>query len=149
METLNISFNIKGRWDGDRNGSGLMTTNGVQVPVSAPAGLAGPGIGSSPEELLVTSAATCYIITLASILRKREINYSPLEINSEAIVQKEGNTLTFKEIIHRPVIILNDGNEEKKKMVEQLAQRAEKACFIGRTLKPGVTISVQPEIRFA
>lgn len=149
METLNVSFNIKGRWNGGRNGSGLMTTNGVEIPVSAPAGLAGPGIGSNPEELLVTSAATCYIITLAAILSKREINYSHLEINSEAVVKKEENTLIFKEIIHRPVIILNNGDEEKKKVVEQLAQQAEKACFIGKTLKPGVAISVQSEVRFA
>lgn len=149
METSKISFNISGRWDGDRNGSGLMTTNGVQIPVSAPADLDGPGIGSNPEELLVTSTATCYTITLAAILSKRKINYSHIEINSEGVVQKDGNNLTFKEIIHRPVIILKDGDEDKKKVVEQLAEQAEKACFIGKTLKPGVTISVQPEIRFA
>jgi peroxiredoxin-like protein len=148
METLNVSFNIKGKWNGDRNGSGSMITNGVEVPVSAPGELAGPGIGSNPEELLVSSAATCYIITLAAILSKREINYSHLEINSEGVVQKEGNTLTFKEIIHRPVIFLKHGDEEKRQEVEQLAQRAEKACFIGSTLKPQVAISVQPEIRF-
>ena len=148
MEKSNVSFNIKGHWEGNRNGSGLMTTNGVEIPVSAPSALEGPGIGSNPEELLTASAATCYIITLAAILSKRGINYSHLEINSEGVVQEEGNTLTFKEIIHRPVIILKDGDEEKKKVVEQLAQRAEKACFIGKTLKPGVVISVQPEVRF-
>lgn len=148
METLNVSFNIKGQWNGDRNGSGSMTTNGVEIPVSAPAELAGPGIGSNPEELLVSSAATCYIITLAAILSKREINYSHLEINSEAVVQKEGHILTFKEIIHRPVIFLKHGDEEKRQEVEQFAHRAEKACFISNTLKPQVAISVQPEIRF-
>lgn len=148
METLNVSFNIQGRWEGGRNGSGLMTTNGVEIPVSAPAGLEGPGIGSNPEELLITSVATCYTITLAAILSKRKINYSHIEINSEGVVQEDGNTLTFKEIIHRPVIILSDRGEKEKKVIEQLAEQAEKACFIGRTLKPGITISVQPEIRF-
>lgn len=148
MNTSNISFNIKGRWDGNRNGSGTLITNGVHIPISAPAGLDGPGIGSNPEELLLASAATCYFITLAAILSKREIGYSHLEISSEAIVQEEGNTLTYKEIIHRPVIILSNGDEEKKEMVEQLAQRAEKACFIGKTLKPGIAISVQPEVLF-
>jgi peroxiredoxin-like protein len=149
METSKVSFNIKGNWKGDRNGSGLMITNEVKIPISAPAALDGPGIGSNPEELLAASAATCYIITLAAILTKREIKYSHLESSTEAVVQEEGNTLIFKEIIHRPLIILIDGNEEKKKLVEQLAQRAEKACFIGKTLKPGVEISVEPEVRFA
>lgn len=148
MEKSNVSFNIKGRFEGGRNGNGLMITNGVEIPVSAPSGLEGPGIGSNPEELLIASAATCFTITLAAILSNRGINYSQLEINSEGVVQEEGNTLTFKEIIHRPVIILKDGDEEKKKVVEQLVLRAEKACFIGKTLKPGVVISVYPEVRF-
>lgn len=48
METFNVSFKVKGRWDGDRNGSGLMISNGVEIPISAPAGLDGPGISIGP-----------------------------------------------------------------------------------------------------
>ena len=146
METSKISFNIYGSWEGNRNGSGVMATNGVNVPYSAPASLDGPGIGSNPEELMVASASTCYMITLAAILSRREIDYSHLEVVSEGIVHEEGNNLIFKEIIHKPVIFLNGGDEEKKKEVMQLANRAEKACFISKTIKPQITVSIQPEI---
>ena len=37
--------------------------------------------------------------------------------------------------------------DEKKNEVIQLADRAERACFISKTIKPQVTVSVQPEIR--
>lgn len=150
MEKTNVSFKINGRWDGDRNGTGRMVTNGVEVPVSAPAQFAGPGVGSNPEELLISSVATCYIITLAAILSKRNIEYSHLDIESEGIVEKEGNTMQFKEIIHRPVVILTgEHDEEKRQSIEQYTQRAEKACFIGQTLKPNIAFSVQPDVRFA
>lgn len=148
MKTSNISFNITGRWEGNRNGSGVMTTNGVNVPYSAPDSLEGPGIGSNPEELLITSASTCYMITLAAILSRRKINYSHLEINSEGIVVEEGNNLIFKEIIHRPVIFLSTGDEEKENEVIQLAQRAEKACFISQTIRPQITINVVPKVQY-
>lgn len=146
MEKIEANFTINGRWDGDRSGTGTMIANGIKIPVSVPAGLAGPGIGSNPEELLMSSAATCYIITLAAILSKRNIKYSHLEINTEGLVEKEGNTLTFKEIIHKPIIFLNKQDAEKKQLVEQLTHRAEKACFISQSIK--VPVSVQPEIRF-
>lgn len=149
MEKIRASFTINGKWDGDRNGTGKMKLNEIEVPVSAPAQLAGPGVGTNPEELLISSAATCYIITLAAMLSKRNIEYTHLDIQSEGIVEKEGNTMTFKEIIHKPMIVLTKEDEELKQNVEQLTQRTEKACFIGQTLKPTITISVQPEIKFA
>ena len=151
METTRISFSINGSWNGDRNGSGVMTVSNINVPYSAPASLAGPGIGSNPEELLVASVSTCYMITLAAVLSRRGVDYSHLEIDSEGIVHEEGNSLIFKEIIHKPVIYLNIGDndnvDEKKNEVIQLADRAERACFISKTIKPQVTVSVQPEIR--
>ena len=44
MEIITTRFTIKGRWDGDRNGSGVMVTNDVNIPVSAPAEFDGPGL---------------------------------------------------------------------------------------------------------
>lgn len=149
MEVIKTHFKISGSWDGDRNGSGTMVTNDVRIPVSAPAEFDGPGIGSNPEELLVASAATCYIITLAYLLNRRGIDYSHLDINSEGITEEKGNDLTFKAIVHRPVIVVRGGDEGKRETVDRIARQAEKACFIGQTLKPGVAISVEPDIRFA
>jgi len=148
MEITTTRFTIKGRWDGDRNGSGVMVTKDVNIPVSAPAEFDGPGIGSNPEELLVASAATCYIITLASLLSRKGIKYSHLDISSVGITEEKGNKLTFKAIIHRPVIVIKDRDEELKKEAERIARQAEKACFIGQTLKPGVAISVEPDVKF-
>ncbi|NLO10624.1 MAG: hypothetical protein GX129_12275 [Clostridiales bacterium] len=149
MKSSNISFNITGRWEGNRNGSGVMTTNEVNVPYSAPASLDGPGIGSNPEELLMASASTCYMITLAAILSRREINYLHLEIDTEGIVLEEGNNLIYKEIIHKPVIFLKTGDEEKENEVIKLAHRAEKACFISQTIKPQVTVNVVPKVKYS
>lgn len=146
MDKSNISFNITGSWKGNRNGSGIITTNGIKLPCSAPESLDGPGIGSNPEELLMASASSCYMITLAAILSRREIKYSHLDVSTEGIVQEDGNNLIFKEIIHRPVIHLENGYEDRKEEIMKLAHRAENACFISKTLKPQVDVSVQPEI---
>lgn len=148
MEILKTHFKISGHWDGDRNGMGTIISNGIKIPVSAPAEFDGPGIGSNPEELLLASAATCYIITLAFLLNRKAIDYTSLDINTEGITHEEGKRLSYKAIIHRPVITLKKEDEDKKEIVEKIAERAEKGCFIGQTLKPNLDISVEPDIRF-
>ncbi len=147
MDISKVTYNISGSWKGDRNGTGEMAIGGVRMSYSAPANLAGPGIGTNPEELLVASVSACYMVTLAAVLSRRGIDYSHLEIESEGVVQEEGNKLTFKEIIHKPVIYLNSGDDEKKNEVIQLADRAEKACFISKTIQPQVAVSVYPVVR--
>ncbi|MCH1627746.1 OsmC family protein [Ferdinandcohnia quinoae] len=141
------TFIVKGTWTGDRNGVGTITTDGFQTKVSAPKQLEGPGIGANPEELLIASASNCYMITLAAILSNRNIEYTHLEIESEGTVLKDGKRLFFENIVHKPIITVNDLDTETKEKLEQLAHRAEKACFISQTLKGNVEVSVIPEIK--
>ena len=148
MEGKISRFKIKGSWEGDRNGNGTITSHDVQIPISAPAQLDGPGIGSNPEDLLVASLTSCYFITLAFFLSRREINYSHIEIESEGIVEEDKKGLTFKEVIHRPTIVMSVGDEDKREDVERLAHRAEKACFITQTLKSDLVVSVEPIVQF-
>ncbi|WP_449539213.1 OsmC family protein [Ferdinandcohnia sp. Marseille-Q9671] len=141
------SFTVKGTWNGNRNGEGTITTNGLKTAVSAPKELDGPGIGANPEELLIASATNCYMITLASILSNREITYTQLEVESEGTVLKEGNRLVFEKIVHKAVISVKQADGEVMEKIEKLAHRAEKACFISQTLKGNVEVTVEPLIK--
>jgi peroxiredoxin-like protein len=141
-----IKFEVKGTWEGDRNGSGEITTEGFQLKVSAPKELDGPGVGGNPEELLLSAAANCYMITLAAILSNRNVEYSHLEISSEGTVIKEGKRLLFKEILHKPTVIIPKATNEVIDQIEQLTHRAEKACFISQTINDSVSIKVEPTI---
>lgn len=137
-------FTVKGYWEGDRLGQGEIQANGFKTTVSVPKQLEGPGVGSNPEELLISSAANCYLITLASILSNRGITYSKIDLSSEGVVSKKEKKLTFEQIIHKPVIYGSTGlsNEDLNKYVNM----AEKACFISRTLNDNVKITVEPKL---
>ncbi|MFT4417247.1 OsmC family protein [Fredinandcohnia humi] len=141
------TFTIKGTWMGNRNGEGSISTDGLQTVISAPKELDGPGVGTNPEELLISSATTCYMITLAAVLSNREIKYDHLEVESEGTVLRDGKRLVFEKIVHKPVIVVKQADAETKEKLEQLAHRAEKACFISQTLKGNVEVSVEPTIR--
>lgn len=139
-------FSVKGKWKGDRNGEGNITTNGMSIEVSAPKELDGPGVGSNPEELLTSAANNCYMITLAAMISNRKIELDHFEVVSEAQVDRNEGKLEFKQIIHKPVMYLKSGSEAAPEKLEELAVRAEKACFISKTLRGNVEVSVEPRV---
>jgi peroxiredoxin-like protein len=145
METFH--FTVKGAWKGDRNGTGtIQSAGGLDLTVSAPADMEGPGIGSNPEELLISAANNCYMITLGAMLGNRKIELEKLEVNSEGTVNREEGRLKFKQIIHRPVMYLKNGSEVTQEKLLEIAVRAEKACFISQTLRNNVEVSVEPSV---
>ncbi|MFS0862405.1 OsmC family protein [Fredinandcohnia sp. 179-A 10B2 NHS] len=147
MKTMTAAFTVKGTWTGNRNGEGTISTNGLQTVVSAPKELDGPGNGTNPEELLISSATTCYMITLAAVLSNREIEYIRLDVTSEGTVRKDGKRLVFEKITHKPVISVTQADKELVEKLEQLAHRAERACFISQTLKGNVEVIVEPSVK--
>ena len=141
----NHVFTVKGKWEGNRDGWGKIEAADWQTIISAPTQLDGPGTGANPEELLIAAAANCYLITFAAILSNRQIQYSFIEITSEGIVSKEGKHLKFEKIVHKPIVYVSNSDAEEN--IKQLAERAEKACFISQTLKGNVDVAVEPVVK--
>ncbi|MCH6264269.1 MULTISPECIES: OsmC family protein [Neobacillus] len=140
-------FKVNGSWQGDRNGKGHIQTNGgLDIAVSAPADMEGPGIGSNPEELLISSSNNCYMITLGAMLGNRKIEVEKLEVVSEGVVDREDGKLKFKQIIHRPVFYISSDSGISPEKLQEIAVRAEKACFISQTLRPSINFSVEPNV---
>jgi peroxiredoxin-like protein len=139
-------FTINGSWQGDRNGLGNIQADGLNINVSAPKQLDGPGVGSNPEELLVSASTTCYMITLAAMLSNRKITVEKLDVTSEGVVEKVDGKLHFKQITHKPVITIREDAGVTSEKLEEITQRAEKACFISQTLRNSVEFYVEPKI---
>jgi peroxiredoxin-like protein len=141
------SFIVNGSWQGNREGTGIIRLpGGANLDVSVPKELDGPGIGTNPEELLISSANNCYMITLAAMLSNRKIEVEKLEVSSEGVVEKAGGKLQFKQIIHKPVISIKESTGVTVEKLEEIAIRADKACFIGNTLRNSMEISAQPKV---
>ncbi|GAA3313131.1 hypothetical protein GCM10020331_002520 [Ectobacillus funiculus] len=56
----------------------------------------GPGIGTNPDEMLLGAAATCYIITLAAMMERSQLDKAGLTMTSEGIVDVTKGIITYK-----------------------------------------------------
>ena len=137
-------FNLNIDWTGGRNGTGQLVARDLQTAVSIPVEMEGPNAGTNPDEMLLGAAATCYIITLATLFQNAKIEVFELTIASEATVDVTNGVYTFKKIVHRPNIVTSLLEERLQKKVQQLAQKAESACMISKALKGNVEIHVEP-----
>lgn len=138
------SFLVQAHWPGMRNDTGDLETGQLKTKISIPPEMDGPGIGTNPDEMLLGAAATCYIITLAAMLERSGIEKDDLIMESEGIVDVTGGVITYKKIIHRPMLTLPaDTSEENIRRAKRLAEKAETSCMISRALKGNVDIELQ------
>ncbi|WP_349407405.1 OsmC family protein [Pseudalkalibacillus sp. SCS-8] len=142
-------FLLKAEWPGLRNDIGEIETANLKTKVSIPTEMDGPGVGTNPDEMLLGAAATCYIITLAAMLERGKIEKTSLSMESEGIVDVTNQVITYKEIIHRPRLVLNETDSDKAyKKALKLIEKAEQSCMISRAVKGNVNVTVEPIIKY-
>ena len=143
-------FHLKAHWPGLRNDVGTIEAEHLSTKISIPKEMDGPGIGTNPDEMLLGAAATCYIITLAAMMERSQIEKDGLTMESEAIVDVTNGVFTYKKIIHRPEILLKQhASDRDKKMAQKLAEKAETSCMISRAIQGNVEIQLEVTIKTA
>jgi peroxiredoxin-like protein len=134
-------FHLQAHWPGGRNDTGTIETKNLKTMVSIPPEMDGPGIGTNPDEMLLGAAATCYVITLAAMIERSRIDKLDLTMESEGIVDVTNGVITYKRIIHKPVVTIRQDTQEKVlTLLQKLAIKAEQSCMISRALKGNVEI---------
>lgn len=134
-------FTVNINWPQGRNSVGELAAQRLTTQISIPPEMDGPGIGTNPDEMLLGAAATCYIITLAAMLERSQID-ADLQLTSDGIVDVTNGIFTYKEIHHFVSIKMNDQSERAHKLTERYAYKAEETCMISKALKGNVDIQV-------
>ncbi|SFE08048.1 peroxiredoxin, SACOL1771 subfamily [Lentibacillus persicus] len=141
-------FHLEAAWPGGRNSSGSIDAGNLKTEISIPSEMDGPGIGTNPDEMLLGAAATCYVITLAAMIERRELPLKEMSLNSEGIVDVTDGVFTYEKIIHKPYVVLEENATEKDyKILRKLVEKAETSCMISRAIQGNVVLELQPVVK--
>lgn len=140
------TFRMDLKWDDGRNGSGALQATKLRSEISIPEEMGGPGIGTNPDEMLLGAAATCYLITFATLLENSEIQVRSLSMQAEGIVNVANGVFTYEKILHKPHVLLESATEREKERVMRIAKKAEQTCMISKALKGNVSIECSVNI---
>jgi peroxiredoxin-like protein len=137
-------FHLTANWPGLRNDIGSIDAGNLKTEVSIPPEMDGPGIGTNPDEMLLGASATCYIITLAAMMERSNLEKESLTMESVGVVDVTNGVITYKKIIHKPHIVLKaDATEKDESLALRLAEKAETSCMISRAIQGNVEVKLE------
>jgi peroxiredoxin-like protein len=136
-----VHFEIELRWSGTgRAGAGQILTDDLELELSAPESMGGRGLGTNPEELLLSAVSSCYTATLFAVLDRAKLPVDSLVVEASGTVTGLPGRARFTGIVVTPTIL--GGDHTRQREYEAAARGAHDRCFIGRTLAPEVRYEV-------
>jgi peroxiredoxin-like protein len=136
-----LRFDIDLRWSGSgRDGVGEIRADNVSIDLSAPESMGGRGVGTNPEELLVSAVSSCYTATLFGVLRRARLPVASLAVDASGGVTGFPGKARFDRLAVSPTIL--GGDPSRQDEYEAAAVLAHDRCLIGNTLAPDVTYEV-------
>ncbi|HDR9224209.1 TPA: OsmC family protein [Burkholderia vietnamiensis] len=145
MTDLNTTLTTT--WEGLTHGNGRIKSSTMDLTIAIPQTYGGTGEGSHPKELLMASAASCYVMTFAGMPDARKLPLAGMTVYSAlSDMHKQGMY-----IVHDVRIVLSaDAAQDRVQAAEALIAAADKACMVGNLLKTaGVQISVSGTVTIA
>jgi peroxiredoxin-like protein len=136
-----MTFNAELMWSGTGpEGVGEIQTDGLALELSGPESMGGRGVGTNPEELLVSAVSSCFTATLFGVLRRAKLPVDSLAVSASGTVTGFPDHARFARIVVSPKIL--GGDVERHAEYEEAANIAHYRCLIGRTLGPEVLYEV-------
>ena len=128
-------FKVKTSWQGGRNNVGNVQGDILSENISIPASLGGVGIGTNPDEMLVSAASSCYIISLAATLERAKFTDISIEQQSIGTACLNNGKFSMSKIA------------QLEKRLPKLITIADNNCMISNAVRNNVDIKIYPIIQ--
>lgn len=135
-------------WQGGRNNVGNVQSDILSENISIPASLGGVGIGTNPDEMLVSAASSCYIISLAATLERAKFTDISIEQQSIGTACLNNGKFSMSKLCTIPHIqIPSDQIAQLEKRLPKLITIADNNCMISNAVRNNVDIKIYPIIQ--
>lgn len=128
-------------WKNDRIGT-LETGSGNVMEFSSPPEFKGVEGRIAPEELLVASENTCFLLTFIAYAEKMRVEFLSYDCDAVGYLEQGETGLVITRIVLRPKIVVK--SEEDVRKTERALELSLSRCFIANSIKSRV--EVEPEI---
>ncbi|MBI5974248.1 SACOL1771 family peroxiredoxin [Staphylococcus canis] len=141
-------FRVQAEWQGGRDAVGQLSSRHIQHQFSIPDELEGKGVGTNPDELLVSAAASCITISLAATLERARVKFSNLTVNSTGTASFNEGFFKMEQIVHEPVIsVKNESHKlDLERKIDRYVKIADKNCMVSNSVRNNVKLDIQPQI---
>jgi peroxiredoxin-like protein len=129
-------------WTEGRNGRVEAEASATPIEFSAPPEFQGKPGAWTPEHFFAAALGACFVTTFKAIADYSKFDYRELQVEVEAILEKEQGGYSFTKVIVQPTLTIAPEADGERAL--RLLEKAERACLISRSVKS--QIELQPEI---
>ncbi len=146
VQTREQIYRVRGSWSGSLNGQGVIENERgtFKTEFAIPRSFGGPGGITNPEEIFLSSACACYLVTLAMIAEKMRLPVKNLTCTAEGrVVADEQDGYHFREIVLYPHFELEGDSDKYDEAIARAVALAEQRCIISRAVKGSVKYEIK------
>lgn len=110
----------------------VCSTNLPDLVVAAPQQFGGPGDQWSPEDLLMSSVASCFILSFKAIAKGSKLSWLSIECLTEGVLDKVEGKARFIQITNK--VRLDIADSESVEQAERILHKAEQSCLVTNSL---------------
>ncbi|OGF53143.1 MAG: hypothetical protein A2Z21_09570 [Candidatus Fraserbacteria bacterium RBG_16_55_9] len=147
METKEQIYRVRGSWTGDLHGRGIIQNEEgtFKTNFAVPSNFGGPeGAMTNPEEIFLSSACACYLVTLAIIAEKMRLPVKNITCTAEGRVTSDlHDGHHFRDIALHPHFELEGDGDKYDEAIARAVQLAEQRCIISRAVKGSVKYEIK------
>jgi peroxiredoxin-like protein len=113
-----------------------LTSSSKGIPdiiVAPPAEFGGPGDQWSPETLLLSAAANCFVLSFKAVANASKLAWKDIHCESVGKLDKVDRAILFTEITTKVKLTISDSNDKERAV--KLLEKSESVCLISNSLK--------------
>jgi peroxiredoxin-like protein len=125
-------YSVTAQWTGGR--SGEVTTHATEdtIQFSAPPEFKGePGVWT-PEHMLLSAVASCFVATFRAIAEASKFAYDALEVDAIGVLHKWPDGYRFVSITLRPRLVFKD--QFAKDRALKLLEKTQQNCIVSKAI---------------
>ena len=108
--------------------------------LAPPAQFGGPGDQWSPEDLLMASVASCFVLSFRAIARASRLEWLSIDCDSRGELDRVDRLTQFTSVHTTVSLVIPAGEDESK--ARKLLEKAEAACLITNSMSATVSLEV-------
>lgn len=146
LENNERIYRVRGDWNGGLEGYGTIENDRgtFATEFAVPRNFGGPGGMTNPEEIFLSSACACYLVTLAMIAERMNLPVKNLSCTAEGhVLPDEQDGYHFREITLFPHLELEGEEAAYEEAIARAVSLAEHRCIISRAVKGSVKYEIQ------
>jgi peroxiredoxin-like protein len=125
-------FQVVAWWSAGRTGIAKSSSAPNAIHFTSPPEFGGLEGRWTPEELLLSSVASCYTTTFSALADASKLEYSDLGVEVDGTFSKVDSFYAFTEIAIRPKLTIPNEREQERGL--RLLQKAKAVCLVSRAL---------------